>query len=591
MKFLNIIAPLAAGMLAFGAVSCSDETPDYTNYESKDVDFTYNVDGDEYTLDYYVVSTIQFNNTSSKSGAVTWDFGDGTTSNDPNPLHKYAKAGNYQVTLTVDGVGSCTYPIMIYDIGPILSIAEQSTEIVEINTTTLSFNLRLPNPEDLKVRYEWRFPEGTSTADGKPLTSFTGFSENGHVDYPGDVKFSNIGSQRIEISTWFDVDGENRRLEDIYLNVQVGSSEPAATLYYAQRNGNIKALKLVDLSKLPAGTKVFPYDMGVSAGSTALNLAYADVDGYDQEGNAVKQGWIYIADAGKQYTYINDLDGINGDGYINAMRTDGTGVNTVVTNVGGPAFCDPFRLCVSNGYLYYSDRNQGISRTELTSRGGVIGTAKSGDTYLRTDYTMKSNLIPYYNKGLAYGAVPVSIERDSKGIWWEAYGYNGYAVIRYMDTDIYKTQTEADKAKIPYPIIGSGNDFRAMTIDEARGALYTWIATAGKQGFYATPLPGNTEGDDNVGKTAVVSMEADPINTTGSESVNTCQFALDKETGRVYFCWRPVDTKISYSDKSTAELPVGIVYYDPATKKIVHYSESADQGLGICINPNKTKLF
>ena len=86
-------------------------------------------------------------------------------------------------------------------------------------------------------------------------------------------------------------------------------------------------------------------------------------------------------------------------------------------------------------------------------------------------------------------------------------------------------------------------------------------------------------------------MEADPINTTGSESVNTCQFALDKETGRVYFCWRPVDTKISYSDKSTAELPVGIVYYDPATKKIVHYSESADQGLGICINPNKTKLF
>lgn len=584
MKFLNIIAPLAAGLVALGAVSCSDDTPEYTHYPSKDVDFTYNVDGDEYTLDYYVVSSVRFNNTSSKSGAVTWDFGDGTTSNEPNPVHKYAKAGNYQVTLTVDGVGSRTYPIMIYDIVPTLSVAEQSTEIVEFNNTTLSFNLELPNPEDLKVRYEWRFPEGTTTADGKPLTSFTGFSENGTVDYPGDVRFSNIGSQRIEISTWFDVDGENRRLEDIYLNVQVGCSEPAPTLYYAQRSGNIKALKLVDLTKLPKGTKVFPYDMGVSAGSTVLNLAYADVDGFDEEGNAVKQGWIYIADAGKQYTYINDLDGISGDGYINAMRTDGTGVNTVVTNVGGPAFCDPFRTCVSNGYLYYSDRNQGISRTELTTRGGVIGTAKSGDTYLRTDYTMKANLIPYYNKGIAYGAVPVSIERDSKGMWWEAFGFNGYGIVRYKDSDIYKTQAEADKAQVPYPIVGAGLDFRAMTIDEARSAIYIWNAAAGKEGFYARPLPNEAEVINDMGTTAFLAMEADPINTTGSESVNTCQFALDKETGRVYFCWRPTGT-------DTSGVPVGIVYYDPATKKIVHYSESADQGLGICINPNKTKLF
>lgn len=584
MKFLNIIAPLAAGLVALGAVSCSDDTPEYTHYPSKDVDFTYNVDGDEYTLDYYVVSSVRFNNTSSKSGAVTWDFGDGTTSNEPNPVHKFPKAGNYKVTLTVDGVGSRTYPIMIYDIVPILTIAEQSSDIVEFNNTTLSFNLELPNPEDLKVRYEWRFPEGTTSSDGKPLTTFTGFSENGQVEYPGEVKFSNIGSQRIEISTWFDVDGENRRLEDIYLNVQVGCQEPAATIYYAQRGGNIKALKLVDMSKLPAGTRVLPFDMGVSAGSTALNLAYADVDGYDAEGNVEKQGWIYITDAGKQYTYINDGDGMHGDGYINAMRTDGTGVNTVITNVGGPAFCDPFRTCVNAGYLYFSDRNQGISRTELTTRGGVIGSVKSGDTFLRTDYVMKNNLIPYYNKGLAYGAVPVSIERDSRGAWWVAYGYNGYCIVRYKDSDIYKTQAEADKAVIPYPIVGSGSDYRAMTIDETRGALYTWNASAGKEGFYACPLPGDTEAPANMGATLYKAMEADPINTTGSESVNTCQFALDKETGRVYFCWRPTAT-------DSSNIPAGIVYYDPATKKIVRYSESTDLGLGICINPNKTKLF
>ena len=197
---------------------------------------------------------------------------------------------------------------------------------------------------------------------------------------------------------------------------------------------------------------------------------------------------------------------------------------------------------------------------------------------------MKNNLIPYYNKGLAYGAVPVSIERDSRGVWWVAYGYNGYCIVRYKDSDVYKTQAEADKAVIPYPIVGSGNDYRAMTIDETRGALYTWNASAGKEGFYACQLPGDTEAPANMGATLFKAMEAEPINTTGSESVNTCQFALDKETGRVYFCWRPTAT-------DSSNIPAGIVYYDPATNKIVHYSESSDLGLGICINPNKTKLF
>ena len=75
MKVLKI-----TGLIAFLACvlsACVDKEPTYGNFPGKDVDFTYNVDGDEYMLDFYVVSTIQFNNTSAKSGAITWDFGDG----------------------------------------------------------------------------------------------------------------------------------------------------------------------------------------------------------------------------------------------------------------------------------------------------------------------------------------------------------------------------------------------------------------------------------------------------------------------------------------------------------------------------------
>lgn len=585
MKFLNKFILASAAVLSLTTAGCSDDVPDYNHYESKDVDFTYNVDGDEYTLDYYVVSHVKFNNTSSKSGSVHWDFGDGETSTDPNPVHKFAKAGIYRVTLTVDGVGSQTYPILIYDIVPVLSVAEQSTEVIEFNNTTLSFNLELPNPENLRVRYEWRFPEGTVDENGNKLETFTGYSDSeGNIDYPGKVKFSNIGSQRVEISSWFDLDGENRRLEDTYLNVQVGLSTPAPTLYYAQRGGTIKAYKLVDPSTLPQGTKILPYDMGVSAGQTVMELQYADVKGVDEEGNTTTTGWIYILDAGKQYYYINDENGVLGDGYINAMRTDGSGVNTVITNVGGPAFSDPYQGCVAGEYLYYTDRNTGFSRVGLTTRGAVQGKTQQGSTFLRDDYVVKNELIPFYGRPLAYGAINTSLQRDSKGVWWWAKIYNGPAIYRFKDTDIYKTQDEAAAVPLPYPVLLSGAKPRALALDEKRNAMYVW-RTDGTPGFYEYTLPGATETIpiENRGNVCIA-MDADPVNTTDSEGLFTTQLAVDNETGYVYFAFRPTAT-------DSSKIPAGIVYYNPTTKKCVHYGEGNDLGTGVCINPNKTKLF
>ena len=581
MKKFNKLALLGVSAIAMaGLVSCGDEIPTEQYMPGADVDFNYNVDGDEYTLDYYVVSTIQFNNTSSKSGTLHWDFGDGATSTDPNPTHKFDKAGVYRVTLTIDGVGSKTYPILIYDIVPALTVAEQSTEIVEFNNTTVSFNIELPNPENLKVKYVWSFPEGTTDADGNIMTTFTGYSDaSGNVEYPAAVKFSNIGSQRINLSTWFDVDGENRRLEDTYLNVQVGSNVAAPTLYYAQRGGNIKALKVLDPATLPAGTKVYPFDMGVSAGNMMQQIVYADVP--NSEG--VNEGYVYLLDAGKQYYYINDEDGVLGDGLISVMKVDGTGVNTVITNVGGAAFNDPFQGCVSNGYLYYSDRNTGVSRVLLTARGEVQG---QNSAHNRDDYVWYNQVLPYYNRGISYGSIHTGLERDSKGTWWWGKTYNGQGIFRFKDSDVYKTQSDAEKAALPYPVVFSNGTLKAFTIDETRKALYIYRTDPSAQGFCEYTLPGDNEGGMAATTTPVksIAMDCDPINSTASEGVYVSQFALDKETGRVYFCYRP-------NSGDTSKIPAGIVYYDPTTKTCVHYGDSNDLGLGICLNPNKTKLF
>jgi PKD repeat protein len=573
MKILKTIGLFFISALALS--SCVDKDPDYTDFPDPDVDFTYNVDGDQFTLDYYVVSTIQFNNTSAKSGAVTWNFGDGTTSTEPNPKHKYASAGNYKVTLTVDGVGSRTYPLMIYDIVPQLSVASQSDDIIQFRQTSVDFSIFLPNPENKRVRYVWTFPDGTTDENGQALTTFEGVSEaDGTIPYPGKVKFSNIGSQKITIASYFDIDGENRRLEDSYLNVQVGLTEPAATLYYAQRDGNIKALKLVDASQLPSGTKILPFDMGVKSGSMPFQIVYGEQAGTDDDGNATTEGWIYILDAGKQYYYCNDESGTMGDGQITAMRVDGTGVNTVITNVGQAAFCDPYQ-----GFVY----DGGISTVELTTRGAVQGITQSGSTYLRSSFFAKNELVPYYGRGLAYGAIHTGILRDSKGVWWWGKNYNGNGIFRFKDTDIYTTQTAAEGASLPYPIVMNGLAFKAFTIDETRGNLYVWRIKS-NEGFVVYPLPGDNDGGDMSKPTKSFSMQADPINTTSDEMVCTTQFALDQTNGRVYFGFRPAST-------DTSGFKAGVCYYDPATNSIKSFGETNDLILGITINPNKTKLF
>ena len=156
-------------MLAVFAVSCIEKEPEYQDFPAKDVDFTFAVQGDEYTTDYYYVSPIQFTNTSAKSGSLTWDFGDGNTSNEANPVHQYAKAGNYNVTLDIAGVGSRTYPLQVMDIAPSMGIVSQSEEIVTINTTEVTLDIEIPNPNNLKCEFTWIFPAGTTLADGTPI--------------------------------------------------------------------------------------------------------------------------------------------------------------------------------------------------------------------------------------------------------------------------------------------------------------------------------------------------------------------------------------------------------------------------------------
>ncbi len=54
-----------------------------------------------------VPATVQFKNKSRNATEWHWDFGDGGTSNQKNPLHEYSSTGNYTVQLIIKGDGEC----------------------------------------------------------------------------------------------------------------------------------------------------------------------------------------------------------------------------------------------------------------------------------------------------------------------------------------------------------------------------------------------------------------------------------------------------------------------------------------------------
>jgi PKD repeat protein len=87
-NFAKIILPLFLAVIALN--SCKEDPPK--------ADFLYDVDDVDGV-------TVTFTNLSERATSYEWDFGDGNTSTEENPVHVYDASGTYTVTLTAEGEG------------------------------------------------------------------------------------------------------------------------------------------------------------------------------------------------------------------------------------------------------------------------------------------------------------------------------------------------------------------------------------------------------------------------------------------------------------------------------------------------------
>jgi PKD repeat protein len=115
-----------------------------------------------------------------------WDFGDGNTSSERHPIHKFASAGNYDVELIVtDEYGNKDTIIKQVKVTQKLNASFDFSEFSGQAPFTVQFK---NNSSDNAVRYIWNFGDGTYSYEMEPAhtynipgeysVSLTAFDEN-----------------------------------------------------------------------------------------------------------------------------------------------------------------------------------------------------------------------------------------------------------------------------------------------------------------------------------------------------------------------------------------------------------------------------
>lgn len=577
-EFLRI---LLIAFLPLFAVSCIDNIPDEEDLPRDAVSFDYLIEGD-YALDYYVGSEITFTSTSPETtvGEPTWNFGDDTDLVVGKEVkHRFKTAGTYNVKLTI-GDFSKTQVILISDIKPIMTINPIEGGICEVNVSKVTFSLDVPNPEGLSIEYLWTLPEGTLNANGETIEISTD-------TLPGELIFSNVGTQTVRLQ----VKLGGRTLEEGTANVQVGYSEAVPTLYYAVQGGRLMAHKLI--ANAPKGMKVSSYDLGVASGQHPFNLLFKDSS-------------LYVLDCGKQFYYVNDENGVLGDGKISVISKDGSKVETMISNAGGPAFQDPFYGCIDGDFLYYADRNTGIIKLPLNTRNAVWGATEY-------PYYVNHNTLGYYNNGWGYGCIGGMLGKI-KGVWHWCKFYNGNGIYRFKDTDILSAAVAAgDDSNLPKDGIAlSGMQPKSFAYSPVSDKIAFSIMDVGYGGVYLctmaefeaigsskanlknykltyTPSKADQEaypelkGKKNLEFVPNITGVPAAVEGTGSEAVGICQLAYDEVNNCVYFAFRN-----NVPDDTSA--PTGI-YACNVKKGEVTLLVPGVSVYGLTVNNTPSKLF
>lgn len=240
-------------------------------------------------------------------------------------------------------------------------------------------------------------------------------------------------------------------------------------------------------------------------------------------------------------------DNTSGDGLIRAMTADGSSVDTVLSNVGGHTYQDPYYGFIWDNYLYYADRSTGVVRIPLTTRNAQWNIK---------DY-------PYYFQSC------IGIVEE---LWYWGKTFNGAGIWRFTDSDILPDTESYMTAEKPKAggILNSSycNLFPKSFVYDFIRHLFYFSLYDDATGVYKIAMDDieKLQNINNINDLKPYLLDADvqinPITEydkgEGSvgEYIGICQMTFDMVRGDVYFGYRSANPE-----------ETGLYRYDATLKK------------------------
>lgn len=101
-------------------------------------------------------------------GSYLWNFGDGHFSSDINPKHKYAKAGTYDVSLSITSDHGQINTTVMPDLITIRPAPTANFKWEFVNENPEQPQLKIMNNSDNASSYQWKFADGTTSKEVSP---------------------------------------------------------------------------------------------------------------------------------------------------------------------------------------------------------------------------------------------------------------------------------------------------------------------------------------------------------------------------------------------------------------------------------------
>lgn len=113
--------------------------------------------------------TVNFQNLSTGSVSWIWDFGDGSTSSDQNPVHTYTDYGNYNVSLIATNSFGCTDTIIKNNFVQIQRAVIRIPSLPAQGCVPFTISpVAIINSLDVVTSYLWDFGDGTTSVLATP---------------------------------------------------------------------------------------------------------------------------------------------------------------------------------------------------------------------------------------------------------------------------------------------------------------------------------------------------------------------------------------------------------------------------------------